>query len=135
MRVLWHRQRATVGDVVEAIGALGDASTPAYNTVLTVLKILERKGYVAHEKDGRAFAYRPLIDGAQARRRALSHLLTRFFEGSRELLVQDLLGHERPDDEQRERIRDLIARAADEGAADAKAHRVPETPSTKRGRQ
>jgi len=109
MRVLWERAESTVGEVVEHL----DASTkPAYNTVLTILKILERKGYVAHQKDGRAFRYVPLIDSSQARQTALSHLLSRFFDGSSEALVLDLLGPDRVSDDERRRVRELLNRAA-----------------------
>jgi predicted transcriptional regulator len=116
MRVLWERARATVGDVVQSIDA---TPRPAYNTVLTVLRILERKGYVRHEKDGRAFAYVPLIDHTQARRRAVSHLLSRFFNNSPELLVLDLLGHEPTDAAELQRVQELIDEAprADETGA------------------
>jgi BlaI family transcriptional regulator, penicillinase repressor len=116
MRVLWERARATVGDVVQSIDA---TPRPAYNTVLTVLRILERKGYVRHEKDGRAFAYVPLIDHTQARRRAVSHLLSRFFNNSPELLVLDLLGHEPTDAAELQRVQELIdgAPRADETGA------------------
>lgn len=107
MRVLWARGRGTVGDIV------GDLPPPkpAYNTVLTMLRILEQKGHVTHEKDGRAFSYQPLMDQRQARRRAVSHLLTRFFDGSAELLVLDLLGQDRVDSDDVRRIRALIAMA------------------------
>jgi predicted transcriptional regulator len=105
MRVLWDRDRATVGDVVEA---LDDRPRPAYNTVLTMLRILERKGYVTHEKEGRAFTYLPLVDRTQARRRALSQLLTRFFDDSPEQLVLDLLGHDEADAEELRRVRELV---------------------------
>ena len=105
MRVLWNRRRATVSDIVTAL----PAPRPAYNTVLTMLRILERKGYVSHEKDGRAFAFLPLLDQGQARRRAITHLLKRFFDNSAELLVLDLVGRgDRSPDEIR-RIRALIA--------------------------
>lgn len=105
MRVLWDRERATVGEVVEG---LNDSRKPAYNTVLTMLGILERKGYVTHEKEGRAFTYMPLVDRGQARRHAVSHLLTRFFDDSPEQLVLDLLGHDRADTEELRRMRELI---------------------------
>ena len=59
MQVLWDRGRATVGDVVDGIPG---GEKPAYNTVLTILRILEKKGYITHEKDGRAHVYMPLID-------------------------------------------------------------------------
>lgn len=102
MNVLWERGRASVGEVVEGITAPG---RPAYNTVLTTLRILERKGYVRHEKDGRAFAYVPLVDRGQERRRAVSHILRRLFDDSPALLVQDLLGHEQVDPAE---IRELL---------------------------
>ena len=76
MRVLWEQKRATVGNVVEH---LAGPHTLAYNTVLTTLGILERKGYVTHEKDGRAFAYRPVVNQSEARHSALSQVLKRFF--------------------------------------------------------
>ncbi|MCL4846166.1 MAG: BlaI/MecI/CopY family transcriptional regulator [Acidobacteria bacterium] len=88
MRVLWERGRATVAEVVDAIVL---PRKPAYNTVLTMLGILEEKGYVRHEKAGRAFAYVPLVDRAEARQTALSSLLQRFFDNSPELLVANLI--------------------------------------------
>jgi predicted transcriptional regulator len=106
MRVLWDRTRATVGEVVELIEG---PDKPAYNSILTVLRILERKGYVTHEKDGRAFVYLPVIDQSQARRRAVSQLVSRFFNGSEEALMLNLLGHEHPSEDERNRVRALIA--------------------------
>jgi predicted transcriptional regulator len=108
MRVLWARGRATVGQVVHDL----PSPAPAYNTVLTLLRILEQKGHVKHEKDGRAFAYMPLVDHGQARRRAVSQLLKRFFDDSAELLVLDLLGGERTDADELQRIRDLLAKGS-----------------------
>ena len=55
MRVLWEKGQATVGEVVDALKA---RPKPAYNTVLTLLRIMEKKGYVSHRKDGRAFIFR-----------------------------------------------------------------------------
>jgi len=107
MRVLWARGRGTVGDVVSEL----PAPKPAYNTVLTMLRILEQKGHVTHDKNGRAFTYKPLSDHGQARRRAVSHLLKHFFDDSAELLVLDLLGHDRVDPDDVQRIRELIAKA------------------------
>jgi predicted transcriptional regulator len=105
MQVLWAHERATVGDVV---ARLAGTHRLAYNTVLTTLGILERKGYVRHEKDGRAFAYLPVVDQSEARQSALSQVLNRFFENSPRLLVLDLLGHERTDADELRRVRELI---------------------------
>ena len=105
MRVLWELKCATVGDVVER---LVGPHTPAYNTVLTTLGILERKGYVTHKKVGRAFSYLPVVDQSEARYSALSQVLKRFFDDSPRLLVLDLLGHERTDADELRRVRELV---------------------------
>jgi predicted transcriptional regulator len=105
MRVLWARGRATVGEVVDA---LDRTPKPAYNTVLTMLRILEDKGYVTHEKAGRAFAFAPLVAEQEARRTATSHLLTRFFDNSPERLVLNLLGRDEAEPGELERLRALI---------------------------
>ena len=86
MHVLWEHPASTVGEVVERM--VGPAR-PAYNSVLTILRILEQKGYVSHEKSGRAFVYSAVVDRQQARRGALSMVLSRFFNGSREALLMD----------------------------------------------
>lgn len=112
MRVLWDEGRATVGDVLDC---LPDRRKPAYNTVLTMLRILERKGYVSHAKAGRAFVYVPLIDRTRARRSALSSLLHRFFDDSAELLVLNLLQHDAVNEDELRRVRDLIDKGADAG--------------------
>src|SRR5215208_1101699 len=88
MRVLWDRGGASVGAVVEA---LKERPKPAYNTVLTLLRIMEKKGYVSHRKDGRAFIFQPVVDRADASRNALHTLVNRFFEGSPRLLMLNLL--------------------------------------------
>jgi predicted transcriptional regulator len=91
MRVLWDKHEATVRAVV---AALKDKPRPAYNTVLTLLRILERKGYVTHRKEGRAFTFLPTVDRAHARQSALKTLVNRFFEGSPRLLALNLLEDE-----------------------------------------
>src|SRR5919109_2643757 len=108
MSVLWQRQTARVADVV---AALKKKRAVSYSTVQTILRILENKGYVAHEKVARAFIYRPLVDQRQARRRALRHLVRRLFEGSPSLLVLNVLEDEEIDPAEREQLRKLIARA------------------------
>lgn len=109
MHVLWDHPGATVGEVVEKIDG---PAKPAYNSVLTILRILEKKGYVTHEKDGRAFVYSAVVDRQQARRGALSLMLSRFFNGSREALVMDLLGHEDVDADEIARVKALLERAS-----------------------
>ena len=105
MAVLWHRQTATVGDVVDALSA---KRAVTYSTVQTILRILETKGYVVHDKVARAFVYRPVVDERQARRRALRHLVTRLFNGSPSLLVLNVLEDEQIDSEELKKLKKLI---------------------------
>lgn len=87
MEVLWKVGRATVAEVTAAVG-----SPPlAYNTVLTTLRTLEQKGYVAHHEDGRAFVYRPRVARTQAAESAVRQLLRRFFGDSPGQLAVTLL--------------------------------------------
>jgi predicted transcriptional regulator len=106
MAVLWDRESATVSDVVAALKPKG-----TYSTVQTMLRILEQKGYVTHSKEGRAFVYQPVVDQQQARRRALSHLVSRLFNNSPSLLVLNVLEDERIDPSELERLKKIIEEA------------------------
>ena len=105
MSVLWQRQTATVGDVVDALSSKRPVT---YSTVQTILRILETKRYVTHDKVARAFVYRPLVDERQARRRALKHLVGRLFNGSPSLLVLNVLEDEQIDAEELKKLKKLI---------------------------
>lgn len=107
MNVLWEKGRATVAEVAEA---LPKEPGLAYNTVLTIMRILEDKGYLKHTKpkDGRAFVYRPAVSQEQASRSAVRHLLSRFFGNSAEALVLNILDDKKLSEEERQRIRNLL---------------------------
>ena len=107
MEVLWDKGVATVGEVAEG---LSKERVVAYNTVLTLMRILERKGYVEHTKDGRAFVYKPVVNRGDASRTAVRQLLNRFFNDSPELLVLNLLRDQDIDEREIERLRDLIGK-------------------------
>ena len=108
MEVLWDKSPVTVGQVVEA---LPQDPPLAYSTVLTMLRILEQKGYLRHEKRGRAFVYSPIVNRGQAQRSAVQYLLNRFFNDSPEQLVLNVLEHEQIDSKELKRLRDLIKQA------------------------
>ena len=109
MRVLWDKGEASVGSVVLA---LKERPRPAYNTVLTLLRILEKKGYVNHRKDGRAFVFTPIIDRSNATRSALKTLVNRFFEGSPNLLMLNLLQDEELSSEALKQLKQRIEEAS-----------------------
>jgi predicted transcriptional regulator len=108
MAVLWRLNTASVGAVVDAMSR---TRAVTYSTIQTMLRILETKGYVTHDKIARAFVYRPVVDERQARRRALRHLVSRLFEGSPSLLIMNVLEDEEIDPAEREQLRKLIERA------------------------
>ena len=108
MSVLWQRHPATVGDVVAALKKRRPVS---YSTVQTILRILEMKGYVAHEKVARAFIYWPVVDERQARRRALKHLVSRLFNDSPSLLVLNVLEDDHIEAGELQRLKKLIEEA------------------------
>lgn len=106
MEVIWEKRKATVAEVVEAL----PSDVPlAYSTVLTTLRILENKGYLRHTKDGRSFIYHPVVKREQARENALVHLMRRFFEGSPELLMLNLMERGKIDTRELDRLRKRIA--------------------------
>jgi predicted transcriptional regulator len=106
MGVLWERGRATVADVVSAL-----APPPlAYSTVLTTMRTLEQKGYIAHEEDGRAFVYRPVVAREAAAKSAMQHLLDRFFGSSPGAMAVTLLDEANISETEAAEIRRLLAR-------------------------
>ncbi|HEX3464934.1 MAG TPA: BlaI/MecI/CopY family transcriptional regulator [Candidatus Elarobacter sp.] len=106
MEVLWRTPDATVNDVVESVGA----PPLSYSTVLTTLRILERKGYVAHDEVNRAYVYRPLVARDEAASKDVGHVLKRFFAGKPLDLAMRLVEHDRPSREELQRLRALIDR-------------------------
>lgn len=104
MEVLWQKRRATVADVTEAL----PPPPIAYNTVLTTMRILEQKGYVSHEEEGRAYVYEPLVEREEAAQSAVGLLLNRFFGNKSAELALRLIENERPGEEELQRLKTLI---------------------------
>ena len=105
MNVLWEKGSATVQQVLASIP---EKSAPAYNSVLTIIRILEKKGFVKHLKDRRAHIYLPLVDREKATRFEVGNLVRRFFANSRESLVLNILEEKGIDAEELSRLRQLL---------------------------
>ena len=108
MDVVWKLQNASVRDVTAVIQ---EKDSVAYNTVQTMLRILEEKGYVKHVKSGRSFIYRPVVERQKARSAALKQLLSSFFDDSPQSLVVNLLEDEKLDATDIQKIKELIAKS------------------------
>ena len=105
MEVLWLKGSATVQTVLDS---LQPRPPLAYNSVLTTVRILEKKGYVEHIKDGRAHVYAPLIAREEATRSEIRHLVSRFFKNSHEQLVLNILEDRGIDAEELSRLRQML---------------------------
>jgi len=105
MEVLWERGSSTVQQVLEA---LPKRPALAYNSVLTTMRILEKKGYVRHLKDGRAHVYTSVIERQEATRSEISHLVHRFFKNSRDLLLLNMLEESSIDEQELDRLRQFF---------------------------
>jgi len=105
MQVIWDKGPGTVQQILDA---LTDTPILAYNTVLTTIRILERKGYLEHSKDGRAHIYSPLIEREDASRSEIRHLISRFFSNSHEDLVLNILEDRGIAQEEINRLRKML---------------------------
>jgi len=107
MNVLWDKGACTVQQVLD-----GMKSNPplAYNSVLTTVRILEKKGYVRHVKDGRAHVYTPVVAQHEATKFEIRHLVSRFFGNSHEQLVMNILDDRSIDEEEIRRLRELLGK-------------------------
>ena len=105
MDVLWLKGAATVQQVLDW---LPDKPALAYNSVLTTVRILEKKGYLKHVKTGRAHIYEPLIGRQEATRSEIRHLLGRFFRDSHEALVLNILEDNELEAAELKRLREML---------------------------
>jgi predicted transcriptional regulator len=105
---VWDLGQATVRDVKDALSR--GKKKPAYSTVLTMMRKLEGKGYLAHEPQGRTYVYAPTLSRQAARRSVLGDLLDRLFDGSPELMVSSLVEQNRVSKKEVEAIRKLLGK-------------------------
>jgi BlaI family penicillinase repressor len=104
MTVLWEHGPSTVTEVRERLH-----DDLAYNTVLTILRKLETKGYVGHRAEGRAFRYHALVEREAASTSALGRLLRTLFRGSPELLLTQLVSDKSLTNKDLARMQRLLA--------------------------
>ncbi|MCU0451623.1 MAG: BlaI/MecI/CopY family transcriptional regulator [Bernardetiaceae bacterium] len=83
MQVLWQLGRGLVKDVIEQL----PEPKPAYNTVSTIVRILEQKGFVGHKAYGKTHEYFPLVGKAEYSNKFLKHFLGNYFGGSFQQMV------------------------------------------------
>jgi predicted transcriptional regulator len=107
MDAVWNLGRANVRDVQER---LEPAKPMAYNTVLTMMRILRDKGFLRSERNGRVDVYEPTVSRVQVAKWSLNEILQRFFSGSARALVSQLLDSGELDTEEVQAIRREVDR-------------------------
>ncbi len=111
MDAIYKSGKATAAQVMDAI-----PDPPSYSAVRAMLRILEEKGHLQHEKAGARYIYKPTVSQKKAKKSAMSHVLTTFFEGSVSQAMAALI--DLSDDlppEELERLTELIENAKNEG--------------------
>lgn len=112
LRILWDNGPAPVRDVRDALAEFRDL---AYTSVMTVMNIMTKKGYLRREKVGASYVYHPLIKWEPTAHRMVEDLVERVFDGSPAALMLHLLETRDLDDEELKELRKLIQRKAKEG--------------------
>ena len=103
MNIVYQHGNVSVADVLEDL-----PDEPSYSTVRALLRILEEKGYLTHEKDGKRYIYRPTEPRHQAGRSALKQIFHTFFDKSVEKTVMTLISDVDLSDEELDRLSQLI---------------------------
>lgn len=83
MQILWDLEEASVKEVIDKF----PKPKPAYNTVSTIIRILETKEFVSHKAVGRGFVYHPIIEKETYSNQSLHKIMNGYFEGSFKSMV------------------------------------------------
>lgn len=83
MQILWQLQKCNVASLIEQL----PEPKPAYNTVSTIVRILESKGFVDHEQEGKGYLYFPLVQKSDYSNQSITKLVDNYFQGSFKSMV------------------------------------------------
>lgn len=108
MNLLWDREKAFVKELVDE---WPHDPKLAYNTVSTVVRILEEKGFVSHEAFGRSHRYFPVVQREEYQKNLMKSVLENVFAGSVTSMVSTLVDNEKISNEELDAIRKLIDEA------------------------
>jgi BlaI family transcriptional regulator, penicillinase repressor len=109
LKVLWQTGRATIREITAAINRGGDEL--AYTTVLSLLQVMEQKGLVGHETEGKVYAYFARVEREAVLGRLARGFLDRVFDGAMDEYLVHALDSKRLSAEELSRLEQLIAQA------------------------
>ena len=110
MDIVYRQNQATAADVLEAL-----PDPPSYSAVRALLRVLEDKGHLRHQRRGPRYVFLPTVARAKAQRSALTRVVQTFFEGSAEQAMTALLEQGALSQEDLDRLSQLIENARQEG--------------------
>lgn len=105
MQILWKLKKAFVKDIIEA---MPDEPKPPYNTISSVVRLLEKKEYVGYKAYGKTYEYFPLISKTDYRKASFKKMFTNYFDSSVESLLSFMVKEEKVSKEDIEKIKELI---------------------------
>jgi len=105
MQVLWNLKKAFVKDIIDA---MSDDPKPPYNTISSVVRLLEKKGYVAYKAYGKTYEYFPAISKAEYRKASFKKMFTGYFDNSVEILLSFMVKEQKLGEDDITKIRELI---------------------------
>ncbi len=104
MQILWKIERGFVKDVIEHL----DNPKPAYNTISTIIRILEKKGFVDHKAYGKTYEYFPIVSKKDYTKSFFGSFLQKYFSNSFQQLVSFFSNEDDLSLEEMEKIRRLL---------------------------
>ena len=105
MQVIWMLKKTFVKDIIEA---LPDNQKPPYNTISSVVRILEKKGYVGYKAYGKTYEYFPLISKSDYRKSSFTSMLSGYFDNSAESLLSFMVKEKGISDQEMKNIQEII---------------------------
>ena len=109
MQVLWNLKKAFVKDIIEA---MPDDPKPPYNTISSVVRLLEKKGYVDYTAYGKTYEYFPAITKAEYRKASFKKMFTGYFDNSVESLLSFMVKEQKLGKEDIKKIQEMIDKNA-----------------------
>ncbi|HTH82780.1 MAG TPA: BlaI/MecI/CopY family transcriptional regulator [Mucilaginibacter sp.] len=107
MQILWKLKRGFVKDIIDA---MPDEPKPPYNTISSVVRLLETKGFVDYKAYGKTHEYFPVITKGEYRKASVKKMLSGYFDNSAESLFSFMLKENQLSDEDIKKIKDIIAK-------------------------
>ncbi|MCZ4245198.1 BlaI/MecI/CopY family transcriptional regulator [Pedobacter punctiformis] len=105
MQVLWKLQKAFVKDIIDE---LDDEPKPPYNTISSIVRLLEKKGYVAYKAYGKTYEYYPAISKDEYAKTTFTKLFSGYFDNSVSNLISFMVKKENLSQQEIEEIQKII---------------------------